>query len=276
MSNLNPLEVGMMFWVERDTLPEIIDMGVRCGQLGVAGDVALTPEYAARWKADLTDSSFTIVTCFAAYNGEDYADIPTVERTVGFIPPATRTERLQRTLELSDFAAALGVPSIACHVGFVPEDKTNPDYIAVLDMVRRVCDYAASHGQTFALETGQEPAHVLLEFFKDVDRPNLKINFDPANLILYGSGDPHEAIRLLAPYVVSVHAKDGDWPPKDNKNALGTERKLGEGSVNIPQFIKTLREVGYTGQLFIEREALDPVERIQDMRSETPYLKALI
>ena len=276
MSNLNDLEVGMMFWAERDSLAEIRSMGVRCGQLGVAGDVALTPEYAAKWKADLAAANFTVITCFAAYNGEDYADIPTVERTVGFIPPATRAERLQRTLELSDFAAALGVGSIACHVGFVPEDKSDPNYVAVLDMVRRVCDYAASHGQTFALETGQEPAHILLEFFKDVDRSNLKINFDPANLILYGSGDPHEAVRLLAPHVVSVHAKDGDWPPKDNKQALGTERRLGEGSVNIPAFVQTLRAVGYRGPLCIEREAFDPVERINDMRSEVPYLKSLI
>jgi L-ribulose-5-phosphate 3-epimerase len=276
MSNLNDLEVGMMFWVERDTLAEIKSMGVRCGQLGVAGDVALTPEFAARWKADLAAQDFTVITCFAAYTGEDYADIPTVERTVGFIPPATRAERLQRTLELSDFAAALGVPSIACHVGFVPEDHKHPDYVAVKDMVRRVCDHAASHGQTFALETGQEPAHVLLEFFKDVDRPNLKINFDPANLILYGSGEPLGALRILAPHVISVHAKDGDWPPADKPGALGNERKLGEGSVGMAEFVKTLKEVGYRGPLCIEREAMDPVERIVDMRAEVPYLKSLV
>ncbi len=276
MSNLNALEVGMMFWAERDTLAEIKSMGVRCGQLCMAGEVALTAEYAAKWKADLAANDFTVVTCFAAYTGEDYADIPTVQRTVGFIPPATRAERLQRTLELSDFAAALGVMSIACHVGFVPEDQADPDYIAVRDMVRRVCDYAANHGQTFALETGQEPAHVLLEFFKDVDRANLKINFDPANLILYGSGEPLPAVRVLAEHVVTVHAKDGDWPPADNKDALGTERRLGEGSVNMPAFVQTLKEVGYQGQLFIEREAMDPVERINDMRSEVPYLKGLV
>lgn len=275
MSNLNPLEVGMMFWAVRDTFDEIKTMDVRCGQLAIPGDVSITPEFTAKWKADLQAANFTVVTVFCVYNGEDYADIPTVENTVGFIPPATRAERLRRTIELSDFAAALGVGSIACHIGFVPHDKTHPNYIAVLDMVRRVCDHAATHGQTFALETGQEPAETLLEFFKDVNRSNLKINFDPANLILYGSDEPLPALRLLAPHLASVHAKDGDWPPKDNKS-LGNERKLGEGSVNIPAFIKTLKEVGYQGQIFIEREAFDPTERITDMRSEVPYLKALI
>ena len=64
---------------------------------------------------------------------------------------------------MSDFAAALGVKSIACHVGFVPEDPASPDYIEVRDLVRRICDHAASNGQTFALETGQEPAAVASE-----------------------------------------------------------------------------------------------------------------
>jgi sugar phosphate isomerase/epimerase len=267
-------QVGLMFWAVRDTLAEIASMGVTCGQLGIGGDTPLTAEFAAQWKADLAAHQFKIVTCFAAYNGESYADIATVQRTVGFIPPATRAERLARTLELSDFAAALGVDSIACHIGFVPEDRSDPDYQDVRDMVRRVCDYAASHGQTFALETGQEPAHVLLDFLKDCERPNLKVNFDPANMILYGSGEPIPAVELLAPYVISVHAKDGDWPKAEG--ALGSERPLGQGSVNLPEFVKTLQRIGYTGPLCIEREAEDQTERLADLRAAVPYLRGLV
>ena len=107
--------------------------------------------------------------------------------------------RLARTLAVSDFAARLGVGSIACHVGFVPEDAGHPDYVAVREMVRQVCDHAATHGQTFALETGQEPANVLLAFIRDVDRANLRINFDPANLILYGTGEPIGALDSARP-----------------------------------------------------------------------------
>src|SRR6185437_11461082 len=95
---------------------------------------------------------------------------------------------------VSDFAAVIGAPGIATHIGFVPESHSDPDYVAVRDMVRRVCDRAASHNQTFALETGQEPARVLMAFLNDVARPNLGINFDPANMILYGTGDPIEAL----------------------------------------------------------------------------------
>ena len=275
MQHLAPMEVGMMFWADRDHLVEIKSLGVRCGQLGVPGSTELTETAAKDWRAALEDQQFTLVTVFAAYNGESYSDIPTVQRTVGFIPSGTREERVARTRELSDFAARLGVPGIACHIGFVPEDERDRDYISVREAVRGVCDHAARHGQTFALETGQEPAEVLLRFFKDVNRPNLRINFDPANMILYGTGDPIAALKLLAPHVVSVHCKDGDWPPKDVAGALGAERPLGQGSVGIDRFVATLREIGYRGPLNIEREAENQEERIRDMRAAVGLLRRL-
>lgn len=275
MQHLKPLEPGVMFWAERDTLAGISAMGVRCGQLGLPGEMALTPAAADAWRRDLESAKFTLVTVFAAYTGESYADIPTVQRTVGFIPPATRAEREQRTLAMSDFAATLSVKSIACHIGFVPEDHADPDYAAVRDMVRRVCDHAAGHGQSFALETGQERAEVLLGFMSDVARSNLRVNFDPANMILYGTGNPIEALRTLGPQVVSVHCKDGDWPPAGQPGALGTERPLGQGSVGIPQFVATLKEIGFTGTLNVERETEDQAERLRDIGAAVRLLQSL-
>jgi sugar phosphate isomerase/epimerase len=229
----------------------------------------------AQWRAALEDAGFTVVTVVAAYLGEDYADIPTVQRTVGFIPAEFREERERRTYAVSDFAAALGVKSIACHIGFVPGDHRDADYIAVRDMVRRICDHASRHGQTFALETGQEPAPVLLSFLKDVDRSNLGINFDPANMILYGTGDPVEALNILGPHVLSVHCKDGDWPAKDAPGSLGAERPLGEGSVGIPRFLEKLKAIGFRGPLNIEREAENQEERYRDIRAAVKLLDSL-
>jgi sugar phosphate isomerase/epimerase len=269
MPSLRDLEIGAMFWAGRDpreTLKEVKSLGVICGQLGVPGNVPMDDAAAAAWRSALKAEDFALVTVFAAYNGENYADIPTVQRTVGFIPPATRGEREARTTELSDFAAKLGVKSIACHIGFVPEDSAHPDYVAVRGMVRRVCDHAATHGQSFALETGQEPAAVLLDFLRDCGRGNLKINFDPANMILYGTGDPIEALGVLAPHVVSVHAKDGDWPPKGVPGALGTERPLGQGQVGMERFVAKLKEVGYRNPMNIEREVDDRSRKLADMK----------
>ncbi len=275
MPVLRDMEIGLMFWAGPDpvaTIRGVKALGLRCGQLGVPGDYQMD---AAAWKAALEAENFKIVTVFAGYNGESYADIPTVERTVGWIPPETRAERERRTYQISDFAAALGVGSIALHVGFVPEDKSDANYVAVRDMVRRVADYAARNRQTFALETGQEPAPILLKFFQDVDRPNLRINFDPANLILYGSGEPIEALGLLAKHVVTVHCKDGNWPPKDKPGALGTEMALGQGSVGIDRFIAKLKEIGYRGPLTIEREIEDQNQKLQDIKMAIGLLQRL-
>lgn len=278
MPQLKPLEVGVMFWAgenPREIIQRVKALGVRCGQLGVTGEYPLAGAGSA-WKAALAAEDFTLVTVFGAYIGEDYADIPTVSRTVGFIPPATRAEREARTLALSDFAAELGVPGIACHIGFVPEDENHPDFVAVRDMVRRICDRAASHGQTFALETGQEPAATLLHFFKVADRPNLTINFDPANMILYGTGDPIEALGILAKHVVTIHAKDGDWPDKSKPESLGTEQPLGSGSVGMERFIAKVKEIGYTGTINVEREGTDPERWKTDVGAAVKLLNGLI
>ena len=172
MQLLKDMEIGVMFWAggdARETLSELKSLGVRCGQMGIPGNMPLDGA-APAWKRALEDERFTVVTVFAAYTGESYADIPTVQRTVGFVPPATRAERESRTLAVSDFAAELGVSGIATHIGFVPEDSLSEDYLAVREVVRRVCDHAASHGQTFALETGQSLAPEIIPPLSRIDR----------------------------------------------------------------------------------------------------------
>jgi sugar phosphate isomerase/epimerase len=278
MPAIRDLEIGLFFWAEPDakaTLAHVLSTGVRSGQLAIDGSVKLGPETAAAWKEALAGADFHIFTVFAAYEGEDYADIPTVMRTVGFIPRATRAAREVRTREVIDFAAALGVKSFGCHVGYIPHDKTDPDYADVRDMVRRIADYAAACGMTYCLETGQEPAGQLLEFFKDVDRSNVKINFDPANMILYGSGEPIEAFKLLRPHVISVHGKDGDWPDPAKPGSLGSERPLGEGSVNIAKFFATLRETGYTGPVCIESGVHGEAQRWAALKKDVELLQRI-
>src|SRR5258708_2043655 len=175
------MEIGVMFWAGRDDLAEIRRLGVSVGQLGIGDQVELTPAFAEQWQSALASEQFRVATVVAAYAGEDYADIPTVQRTVGFIPKATREARDHRTLEISDFAKVLGVGSIACHIGFVPEDRGDPDYAAVRDMVRRVCDHAERNGETFTLRTPPERAATLLPFLRRLERAHPRPNFAPAN-----------------------------------------------------------------------------------------------
>ena len=268
MINLEPLQVGVMFWTGGplgvDAPPEQIagsvkSLGVACGQLGVDGEADLSNANAARWKKALDDAGITVVTCFLNFVGESYASIPTCAETVGFVPAGPRAERVERTLAASDFTRELGVPGLAAHVGCLPHDRSDPEYVAVRDLVQRICDRCAKNGQYFALETGQEPASNLLDFMADVDRQNLKINFDPANMILYGSGEPLEALEEVKEHVVTVHAKDAAWPDKEGE--WGSETPLGQGDVGMDRFVAKLKEVGYTGPLIIEREILGEEQR---------------
>ena len=145
-------------------------------------------------------------------------------------------------------------------------------YLAVLGMVREIADYASSHGLTFALETGQESAKVLRDFIEDVGRSNLKINFDPANMILYGSGDPIEALDVLGDLVVTVHAKDGIWPA-GGPGSLGIEKVLGTGDVGMRRFVHKLRAIGYHGPLCIEREGVTWEQKLIDIETGVAELK---
>lgn len=268
MANLEPLQVGVMFWTGGelgfDGTPEEIvssvsSLGVKCGQLGVHGVADLGHDAQKAWKAALDKHGVTVVTAFPGFAGESYASPAICADTVGFVPPATRAERERRTYEVSDFAKALGIPGMASHIGCLPHDRSHADYTGVRDLMQRVCDYCAKNGQTFALETGQEPGENLLQFLRDVGRDNLGINFDPANLILYGFGGHMEALELVKDHLLTVHCKDGVYPPA--KGEWGKEMPLGEGAVGMDKFVAKLKQIGYTGPLTIEREIVGEAQR---------------
>ena len=270
-----------MFWTGGelgfDASPdEIVEsvrsLGVSCGQLGVHGDAALTGEASRAWRSALEGAELRVVTAFTGFRGESYASIPICAETVGYVPPATREERERRTYEVSDFARDLGIPGLATHIGCLPHDASDPEYRAVLELVRRVCDHCADNGQTFALETGQEPAAELLGFLGAVDRPNLGVNFDPANMILYGSGPPMDALEMLSDQILTVHCKDGTWP--ETPGEWGRETPLGDGDVGMGRYVEALREIGYAGPLTIEREIVGEEQR-EDIRGAIALLESL-
>ncbi len=197
---------------------------------------------------------------FGGFTGESYADIPTVSKTVGLVPPETRAARTAEFKEISDFAKVLGCKVVALHIGFVPHDRQSPLYKQIIDVARDICDYVSKNGQALHLETGQETADDLLAFIQDVQRPNLFINFDPANMILYGTGEPIAALKKVGKFVRSVHCKDGKWAEQAGKE-WGQEVPLGEGDVGMENYLRTLAEIGYAGPLTIEREIPQEPER---------------
>ena len=236
-------------------------------ELGVPTIQVHTPHKESRNQAaadaflkKLDDYNIQLTAVFGGFTGESYADIPTVSKTVGLVPPETRSARTAELKEISDFAKVLGCKVVGLHIGFVPHDRNLPLYKEIIDVARDVCDHVGKNGQALHLETGQETADDLLQFIEDVKRPNLFINFDPANMILYGTGEPIAALKKVGKYVRSVHCKDGKWAELAGKE-WGQEVPLGEGDVGMENYLRTLNEIGYTGPLTIEREIPQEPER---------------
>ena len=235
-----------------------------------------TAAAASEFLAKLETAQITISAVFAGFAGESYADIPTVSRTVGLVPPETRAARVQELKEISDFTRLIGCDVVGMHIGFVPE-RGSPNYQGLIATTQNLLDHVAGNGQRMHLETGQETADHLLEFIGDVGRKNLFINFDPANMILYGTGDPIAALKQVGHLVRSIHCKDATWAAEDVRGKeWGREVALGQGDVGMATYLETLKEIGYDGPLTIEREIpQDPVRQKADIGQAVDLLNRL-
>jgi L-ribulose-5-phosphate 3-epimerase len=181
-----------------------------------------------------------------------------------------RTDRIQ---QVSDFAKKAGITGVQTHCGFIPEDPNQPLYTEAVKAIQRVAQYCKQNGQTFRCETGQETPITLVRAIKDVGLDNVGVNFDVGNLILYGKANPVDAVELLGPYIMGIHAKDGLYPT--NPKQLGKEVPIGEGKVNFPALIEKLKKIGYQNPLTIEREIEGP-KQTEDILASKAYLEKLI
>lgn len=207
------------------------------------------------------------------FPGEDYTTPQTIKATGGFGPVDLRRERLERLRWALERTVALGLSDLMLHAGFLP-DPSDPDRSPFLETLAHAGQMAAEHGVTLAFETGQESATLLRKTLDDLSSPHLKVNFDPANMLLYDMGDPIQAVEILGPDIRSVHLKDARRPKVVGE--WGEEVPLGEGEVDFPRFLATLREVGFTGPLLVEREVGDQAARIKDILHGLAFARRLL
>jgi sugar phosphate isomerase/epimerase len=195
--------------------------------------------------------------------GEDYTTLESIRRTGGIAPDATWAENLKNIRLAASLAADLGLKLVTFHAGFLPHQESDPDFAKMLERLRAVAGVFQERNMALGLETGQETAPVLLGLLQKLERLNVGVNFDPANMILYDKGDPIEALRLLGPWVRQVHIKDA-WPTR-TPGAWGQEVAAGTGQVDWRAFFATLQEINFQGDCVIEREAGN--QRVEDIRA---------
>ncbi|MBI4600326.1 MAG: sugar phosphate isomerase/epimerase [Planctomycetes bacterium] len=271
-------EIGVCSWSLKVTsVPELRRLMKDVG--AAVTQVALGDPNHATWKEGpgivkaLRASHLEISATMIGYPGEDYATPETIRRTGGFGDPATRKERLEMFRRAVDMTAELGVKVLASHAGFIPEPG-HPDRGSFLDCLYEAAEAAARKGITFALETGQEAAELLRRTLDELALESLKVNFDPANMILYDMGDPIHAVEILGPDIAHVHVMDALAPKAPG--TWGEEVPLGQGEVGMSEFLEALAAIDYSGPLVVEREVGDQAARVEDIRGGIQLLRKLI
>ncbi len=255
------------------SLERVTSFGMFTCQMSIPPEEWWSRERTELIRKKAREKEIKITSLICGFEDEDYQDIPTIKRTVGLVNPATRGKRVLRVLSYSDFALELEVEIIQAHIGFIPENRSGSNYKELVLALQKIADYCKENNQSFTLETGQEKALVLSKFIEDVNRLNLGVNFDPANMLLYDADDPIKALDILGKYVIGVHCKDGKRP--ERKGELGKEYPLGEGDVGIEKFVDKLRKIGYTGHLTIERE-ISGKKQIRDILKAKELLQKLV
>jgi L-ribulose-5-phosphate 3-epimerase len=166
----------------------------------------------------------------------------------GFVKPDHIAEDVAKTKQMMDLAKSLEVRVLTSHIGRIPDDPNEPGYRTAAEALEEIGAHGDEIGVVFASETGPESGAALAEFLRGLKTDSIKVNYDPANMVMRGF-DPVQGVYDLRGFVVHTHAKDGIGPgPKRG------EVPLGEGDVPWPEYLRALREIGYEGYLTIERE----------------------
>ncbi|MBE6355609.1 MAG: sugar phosphate isomerase/epimerase [Lentisphaerae bacterium] len=268
-------EIGVMAIVEQhaNPFPWIAKLGIKTAQVTDWLMEELTPENAAAVKRQMAENGVSIAAYWAGYTGEIIWDNYDGPLTCGIVPRDQRERRVKELKLGADFAKMLNAPAIITHCGFIPETPRDPLYKETVDAISEVAGYCHDLGLGFWFESGQETPVTLLRTIEDIGLPNLGVNLDTANLILYGRGNPVDALDVIGPYVRNLHVKDGLFP--SGGRSLGKEVPFGQGKANFPEIVRKLRALEFSGVFAIERE-ITGEQQIRDIKAAKEELERLI
>ncbi len=205
----------------------------------------------------------------------------------GFTIPENNVWKVEKSKAILEMAKELETDIVTTHIGVVPEDPTHDRYKIMQEACYRLAEYADSLNAHFAIETGPETSATLKTFLDSLGSRGVGVNLDPANLVMVTGDDPVKAVHNLKDYIVHTHAKDGKQLfYLDPEIVYGIKKgiiveddsfievPLGEGSVDFPNYIKALEEIGYKGFLTIEREVGD--DPAADIGKAVVFLRDII
>lgn len=252
---------------------KIKDMGFSVCQLTCWNIELLNKATADEILAAKAKHEVDISTFWCGWSGPQEWNFTEGPTTLGIVPAEYRELRTKELMRGSDFARLIGVAQMATHLGFIPENYTDPAFMPIVETVRKIAGKCKENCQYFLCEAGQETPVTLLRLIEESGCDNIGINFDTVNLVLYGKANSLDALDVFGRYVMDVHIKDGEYPT--NGREIGKEKQVGKGRVDFPGIIRKLKALGYDATLTIERE-IKGDEQTRDILETKRYLEGLI
>ena len=257
--------IGVCSWSLGNDFEKIAETKVDCVHLAIATALGNAGD---KYLAKVAKSKLKITATMINFPQEDYSTLESIKKTGGIVPDDCWRDNRELALRAIELTAELNVRFLSMHFGFI-ETQNPVRSKTLIERTKMLADKAGEHNLTLLMETGQESADELRGFIEKLHHPVLGVNFDPANMILYGKGNPVEAVGILGPWIKHVHIKDalrtrmpGEW---------GTEVVWGMGEVDTDKFLKALKGAGFVGALAVEREAGD--DRLGDIKSAVNMLR---
>jgi sugar phosphate isomerase/epimerase len=268
-----PLRLGLILGVEPDpdaAMAKLNSLGIPTCQVYLNN---FDPAFAGKLRRSLDNASIEATALVVGGPGKESWDFYDGPLTIGLIPRETRAARIAHIKAACRLCRPLRYSRCPDSRRLHSENPNDPVYKEAIAAMREVAEYCARYRQNFRYETGQETPITLVRAMRDVGLDNQGVNFDLANLIMYGKANPVDAFDVLAPYIQGIHAKDGLWPTSPRE--LGAEVPIGKGRVDFPRIIQRLKEIRYQGAVTIERE-ISGAQQLEDVRRAADFLRQLI
>lgn len=245
----------------------------KAAELGIAG----IQKYATGEELNWTDAQIAEALDIVKSNGLVFSAI-CGDFGYGFDDPDKNPEMIEKSKRVLDVAKKLECNIVTTHIHQVPVEECEKKEI-MRKACRELALYADSIGSCFALETGPEFGEVLGGFLDSLGANGVRVNFDPANLVMVAGDRPENALKYIGKYVVHTHAKDGIklHKPAEGEVIIGEEAQqhaelakmgheylelpLGKGDVDFDTYLPALAAAGFDGFLTIERECGDAPEK---------------
>lgn len=261
-------------------------------RIGADGIQAYLTEYGYLKYHELTHDKLSEALDIVKSNGLVFSAI-CGDFGVGFCDEGKNAEYVEKSKRVLEAAKELECNVVTTHIGRIPEQEC-----AEKEIMRKACRelavFADSMGSAFAVETGTEKGTVLCDFLDSLEAGGVRVNFDPANLVMVAGDRPESAVKTLGKYIVHTHAKDGikldASLPSDIEVVIGGEAKdhdallgmgraylelpLGEGGVDFDKYLPSLKKTGFNGFLTVEREV--GAEPAKDIELAVKFLREKI